>query len=494
MTRLKSIIILVILSISAYGQNLTDALRYSQLTSGGSARVMGAGGAFGAMGGDFGVTSLNVSGIADYRSSELIFSLSYNQANVTSTHEGEVIGETNDGRETILENIAFIKHIKPYGNLVTSNWAIGLQQYTNYNQTITFNTDTPGSIVERFALDANRDNYSAFGAELADNAGAIFFEPDPDPEIEGEMGLYLNDPLGNAINKNQVIERSGRINELVFNWAGMYENGLRIGAGIGIPFVNFEENKFYTENDTDDSPEDFNRLNYNESLSTSGIGWNFKLGIGYSIKKKIRLGLGVQSPTWMRLDDDFSTSLLYDCGACSATGTLFESIPGFFEYKLRTPARLTASIGYLLLTDDVKGFINLDAQFIDYTQNSFNFTDNNDDPNEVFFQNEVNGEINNELRNTINYNLGAELAYKKIRGRAGISLQASPFFLDSNFDKIYSAGFGYRLDNIFIDFAYQFRSFSEGYVPYLAPTEAGDLNLINDTNVNKFIMTLGFKL
>ena len=175
MTHLKSTIILLVLSISAYGQNLTDALRYSQLTSGGSARVMGAGGAFGAMGGDFGVTSLNVSGIADYRSSELIFSLSYNQANVTSTHEGEVVGENNDGKETIIENLAFIKHNKPYGKMVTSNWAIGLQQYANYNQTIVFNTDTPGSIVERFALDANTDNYSAFGAEI-ENRDALQLE------------------------------------------------------------------------------------------------------------------------------------------------------------------------------------------------------------------------------------------------------------------------------------------------------------------------------
>jgi len=121
MAKLKITIILLLIALTTQAQNITDALRYSQLTSGGSARVMGSGGSFGAMGGDFGVTSLNVSGIADYRSSEVMFSLSYNQADVTTEREGTVVGETNDGRETILENLAFIKHTKPYGKLVTSN-------------------------------------------------------------------------------------------------------------------------------------------------------------------------------------------------------------------------------------------------------------------------------------------------------------------------------------------------------------------------------------
>jgi len=304
----------------------------------------------------------------------------------------------------------------------------------------------------------------------------------------------LTDIVGNEIiNKNQVIERSGRVNELVINWAGMYENGLRIGVGLGVPFINFEESKFYEENDTDPSQEGLVKLNYNETLSTSGTGWNLKLGVGYSIKKKIRLGLAVQTPTWYRLDDDYSTSLQYDCDVtngnidvCAGTrNTLFESVPGYFEYKLRTPGKLTASVGYLLITDDIKGFINADAQFVDYTTNSFNFTYNNNDDAEVLNENMVNSQLQNELKNTINYSLGAELAYKKIRGRAGVNLLASPFFVDSNFDKIYSAGAGYRMDNVF---------FSEGYVPYVAPTEAGDLSLVNNTDVSKFVLTVGIKL
>ena len=147
-----------------------------------------------------------------------------------------------------------------------------------------------------------------------------------------------------------------------------------------------------------------------------------------------------------------------------------------------------------MISEKIKGFINFDAQFIDYTGNTFDFTLGNEDPIETDNENFVNDVIDNELNNKINYSLGAELAYKKIRGRAGINLIASPFFLDSNFDQIYSAGVGYRMNKVFFDLAYQFRSFSEGYVPYQAPNAADDLSLVVDTNVSKLALTIGIKL
>ena len=52
-------------------QNVDDALRYSQIFYGGTARFMSMGGAFTALGGDISSLSQNPAGLGVFRSSEL---------------------------------------------------------------------------------------------------------------------------------------------------------------------------------------------------------------------------------------------------------------------------------------------------------------------------------------------------------------------------------------------------------------------------------------
>jgi hypothetical protein len=55
-------------------QDQTDALRYSQLSNGGTARFMAMGGAFTAVGGDASSLAFNPAGIAVFNTSQLTFS------------------------------------------------------------------------------------------------------------------------------------------------------------------------------------------------------------------------------------------------------------------------------------------------------------------------------------------------------------------------------------------------------------------------------------
>jgi len=180
------------------------------------------------------------------------------------------------------------------------------------------------------------------------------------------------------------------------------KSGLSIGAGIGIPLVSFEENKFYEENDVDGSPEGFNKLNFNETLTTSGSGINFRAGLGYSLKNKLRLGLAFQSPSWLRLEDVFYTSMVYDCGDCNGT-PLAESDTGNITYRLRTPMKITGSIGGLINLSDIKGFLNLDVQYVDYGTNKFDLTGRNASNEDIIYEQEVNDEMANELTSGYNF-------------------------------------------------------------------------------------------
>lgn len=511
----KSLSLAALLTMTAsllMAQNIDDALRYSQLSVGGSARVMGVGGSFGAMGGDFGVTSTNVAGLADYRSKELMFSLSYNQAKTETRQDGALIGENSDGREVILENLAFIAHNKPYyaEKLVTSNFAIGIQQYANFNQVISYETTSRGSIVEPFAADANSPGFDldldgGFDVGLADFGSAIYIDESTPNFFTHDLSTPILDNNGNIVSfdnsvrqdvdKEQVIERSGRVNELLMAWAGKFRGGLSIGVGMGIPFVSFQEDKFYKETDQADALPVFNQLNFNESFTTSGVGVNLKLGLGYTIAKKIRLGLGWQSPSYYRMTDNFENSFSYDCTLCETSDEVFQSPAGEFDYGLRTPMRTNLSIGYLLNREKLKGFLNFDVAMVDYASNKFNFALGASDP---FLEEEAdmeNQRIRNELGRAYNYSLGTEVAYAKWRGRAGVSLVGAPFFNDAGiFNNVYAAGMGYRMDRIFFDLAYQYRSNEEGYSPYRNASGDPALQLTSDTQIHKLVLTIGFKL
>ncbi len=57
---------------TALSQTSADALRYSRIDIGGTARYMGLSGAFGALGADFTTASTNPAGLGLYKSSEFI--------------------------------------------------------------------------------------------------------------------------------------------------------------------------------------------------------------------------------------------------------------------------------------------------------------------------------------------------------------------------------------------------------------------------------------
>ena len=486
---------LTLLSLSVSAQSLSDALRYSSLIPGGTSRVIGSGSSFGAMGGDFGSLSINPAGLADFRSSELMFSFSFNGGDTRSSLAGNNYLKTGHQQEPRLENIGVVfNSYNPGGTLVNSNIAIGLIQYNNFNQDFYYEGFTKGSITERFAELANGrepEFFDPFEAELAWETGAIF---DFDEDLVYETDI---DTIQEVF-KSQDVSRSGRINELSFAWAGKFDNNFSLGISIGIPFVSFEEDKTYRESDENESIPFFNNLAYYEGLSTTGTGFNFKLGMGYVYEKFLRFGFSYQSPTYFNLDDNYYSEFAYSFTDSSGKQDYESGSPdGIFGYKLTTPSRMTFSIGSLFKTDQLKGFVNFDAQFVNYANNKFDFTSSaGNNPSEAEYEREVNTEIDQRLRSSANYNIGGELAFDHFRLRAGLGLLGSPYEIDdaSDFTKVYSLGGGYRADRFYIDVAYQFRKVEEGYVPYQVLDEHRLQFVTNESNYNKFSFTLGFKI
>jgi hypothetical protein len=488
--RYFTIIIGCIFSINiAIGQGVADAVRYSSYDPIGTARTLGVGSAFGAMGGDFSVIGINPAGIAEYRIGELSITPSIGTANSNAFFVEDQQNSKRSRSNFLLDNIGFVGANSPSGSKwQTSNWAVGFSKLKSFNRNVNIIGSTQGSITERFSERANGkslDELDGFEAGPAYDAGAIY---------EDGNGNYITDYLeDDVVNKEQFINQKGSINELSIAWAGNYDNQLNVGISVGIPFVSFTETKTYKEGVTEG---DFsNQLEYVESLNTTGAGFNLKFGVQYKAMRQLRIGAAIHSPTWYTLTDDYTTLVNYEFTSTdeSFTGS-GQSPDGSFKYKLTNPWKAVGSIGTIYKIGDLKGFINADFEFLDYINNEFDFTAYSNDPGEASFTQEVNNEIANQLGSATNIRIGSEVAYEALRVRVGYAISTSPYVSDTEKYTAWSAGIGFRADQFFIDIGYRRNSIQEGYNPYLVLEQENRDPLANiETDYGRLAMTIGFK-
>jgi len=500
MKTITSILLFSLLYTTLQAQNITDALRYSQTTIGGTARTVGSGGAFNSLGADFSVLSINPAGLAYYRTSEFTITPSY----LNGSQEAFLLDDDVSTRENkvaskfFLENIGIViaKNRPSTGKLRTSNFGIGVNRIADFNESFSYEGSGQGSITNRFRENANGlfpEELDNFESGLAFETGAIFdFDED---------NFYDTDFIdSDIIRREQTVDRSGGISELNFAWAGNYFEKFSIGIGIGVPIITYEEEKSYTENDPGNLIPLFNELRFQESLTVSGAGVNLKLGTILTLVKNFRIGASIQTPTRYTISEDFSTSLGYsfttDEGTVDEeTSTLrSESPDGSFRYALKSPLTANLGLSYLIITGKINGFISASAEFKNYSSGEFDFTRFSDNPADAAYQIEINEEIDRTLTSVINYNLGGELAYSKWRIRGGLILQASPFLADDGaYNSIRSIGAGFRADRFYIDAALRMSSGEEGYVPYRESDPSRE-KLVNITkNFNKLLLTVGYK-
>lgn len=476
-------------------QTIDDALRYSNLDYGTStARTMGIGGGLGALGADYSVLSTNPAGLALYRKSEFVFTPTFFTSKVDSELEA---GSGNPGNEANTEtknkfrftNLgAVFQSIPRSAKIKAFNVAIGFNRLANYNRIFSYEGASLGSITNRWIEQANSlSGLNAFESGLAFDASAIF-EDD---------GFFISDFDGVPsvlVQKGQRVEQSGSMNELIFGFATNYDEKLMIGLTIGVPFLDYNEEKIYTETDVNDATNDgdipfFKALTYTEQLTTSGIGFNAKLGLIYRINQVWRIGAAIHTPSSFGLNDIYTTSLNYEFNdPINDLGEQF-SPEGNFDYRFISPWRFIGSgaviVGRL-------GFITGEVEWVNYGGSSFNLTRSNNSPDEQAYEIELNESIDANLQSAVNLKVGAELALNVMRFRAGYGVQTSPAAEEKENLNNVSLGFGIRQKSFYVDLAYRFSERSEQYSPYLAniaPTQV----VLNDSKNSRYMLTFGYR-
>lgn len=485
--------------MQATAQTDSDALRYSQMQRGGTARSMAVGSAVGALGGDLSAISINPAGVAIYRSSE--FTLTPSLYNTLSS-SGYMGTHNTDGKYNFsFNNIGFVFSAlhKDYINgqkeyrrngWVNSNVAFGFNRLNNFHNRIMYaGINKNNSLIDKYVEDVNSGNGTSldnldesypFTANLAYQTYLI------DPTDSMGTQYVRAFPLGtDGLTQQKTITTSGAIDEYYVAFGANYSNRMYFGGSFNFPFLKYREESFYEEESvTVDTVSNFKNYQIREDLYTYGEGFNFKLGMIFRVTDFLRLGGSVQTPTFYNMIDKWSSRVTSDIHKDTYE---YESPNGRFSYTLATPFKATASCALII---GKNGFLSADYEIMDYSTARLR------SPNYKFF--DENNSIGLKYRPVNNIRVGAEWKFQNLSFRGGYALYDSPFkssYMPQDGGQArtnYSIGWGIRESEYYLDFAYVYSTTNSFHKPYLLADQSTEGASIN-TNSNNFLVTMGFK-
>ena len=481
---------LLFCSASVFAQQVSDVLRYSYLRPGGTARSLGAGGAFGALGADFGSLSQNPAGLAMYRTNELVITPSLKFAKSEARLAGANNGASNDDKSAFgFDSYGLVFNTTPSSKKwKTFNVGIGVNRQNNYNQAIFYDGQAQGSIMNGFFANANNivnkggseADFDPFQEGLAFDAGGIYFQ---DQDLSYD---FINAPDA-LVNRTQKVTTYGKMDEMVISFAGNYDEKLMVGATVGVPFVNYRIEGEYREIDEAGLVEFFDDLTYTEYLKTSGVGVNLKLGVNYKVNQMLRVGAAFHTPTRLSLTDSYSNTMSYSYTDNNGPTTSDPQLSptGTSDYRLRTPWRAIASAAFLIRKS---GFISADVEWVDYGANAFNFTANGSTADNEIYERQLNNAVSSAYKQAMNIRAGGELVIDNFRLRAGVNLLGKPEKNDDGFNVAYTAGAGVRGESFYLDLGWRRYTGKGSVSPYAGAPVATTDNVSSDV-----LLTLGFK-
>ena len=161
-------------TFTAISQNDVDAMRYSQLTFGGTARFASMAGSMGALGGDISTLSFNPAGIAIFKKTELTISPSFFNQKTTSSYNGTL---SSDNKLNVnLGNIGLVATFYADPNKNNSGWesanfGFGYNRTNNFhNRTNIVGDSKTSSLLDLFVANANGypvQDFDQFSTNLA---------------------------------------------------------------------------------------------------------------------------------------------------------------------------------------------------------------------------------------------------------------------------------------------------------------------------------------
>ena len=500
MRKIFSMVIAISLSALSYAQSDVDALRYSMLDFGGTARALGSGNAYGALGGDMSAASMNPAGLGIYRSSEFTVSARLLSIDANASYYGQT---TSDSRyDFALSNAGLVfAHVNKGREHATNAWVGGAFSLTynhiaDFNSAVSYSGYNPhSSLLDTYVSYLNAGtgtapsdvfNKDPFGAGLAWDTYLI----DPMPLDSMQYYSVISD---GRVQQSKVITTNGGINEFSIGFAGNYGNRLYIGGAIGIPSIRYIQSYIYSEEDVNNEHPNFNSFALTDVSETYGTGINAKLGLIYRVNDFLRLGAAAHTPTLYGMSDAYFSSMSSDVAAGTYTS---ESPIGEYNYELITPWRVSGSAA---VTIKNIGFVSAEYEFVDYSEAAYNFN-RTYDASDLSYESTVNSNIDTKYGSSSNIRLGAELMYDVFRFRGGYIMSSTPFndgiaANDADLSRnTITAGIGIKEESFFIDLGFSHTTTNEYDIEYLYDNGSGvNEGASINRSLNNFLLSFGFR-
>lgn len=482
--------LMFLLAGTVSAQNELDALRYSQINVLGTARYAAMGGAFGALGGDMTTLSVNPAGIGVFRKTTASATISILGTSTDATYLGT---STSDSRVNLnIASAGFVARFKRRKG-EAKQWAWkAFHMGIAYNRTNSFNrrtviggVNTTSSLVDSWVdqLNSSAIEYTdipfdavAPGGTFTDSyLGWNTFLIDT---VSGSTNQYVRNVMPNYGGLQQVTETTkGSMGEVALSFGGNFGNVLYLGATVGIPNMNYELERKYSESDAQDSIADFSSFTKTEYIRASGNGFNIKFGAIYRPTKWLRLGAAIHSPTYFEMDEAFSGLVLSDLDDPQFSSSTLE---GVYSYSLQTPFRAIGSVAFVI---GKIGIVSADYEYVNYSLARFKASD--------YSFNTENTSVKNRLHWAGNIRVGTEWRLDIVSLRAGFAMNGNPYTGAYSFDDTrYSLGIGLRLKKFFTDLTYQLQRRTQDYLVYdSALTELAKTTTLD----HSVLFTVGFR-
>ncbi|MBP1663351.1 MAG: hypothetical protein H6Q19_491 [Bacteroidetes bacterium] len=515
----KNIIVVLAAFVSTFtfAQTEYDAFKLTQTDLSGSARYMGMGGAFGALGGDATAIKDNPAGLGVYRSSEIAGTLNTMIQSTSSVWSGMTSKE--DMLKVNLNSFSYVLAMSSWSEknsgLMSSNFSFTFNRLRNFNRKVS--AASPGSD------NSFTDFLAAFSDGYADTdlqENDVNKDPYNNPNnawlsVLGYQNFLINPQEGKTwssilsegekVVPSTYLFETGSVSEYGFGWGGNFNNNLFIGANVNMQDLSYNLHSSISENFAQGGGFDLT-----SAMSQTGVGFNLKLGAIYLPTNNLRLGVSFHTPTFYSISENtnvqyFKTSEIKDA---------YLPLQGYsHDYKITGPLQAQASAAYLF---GKKGLISVEYDYVNYPGMRLGL-ENGD----TQYYKDENQNMPNVYKTGQTLKVGAEYKLSpSFALRAGYALMKSANQTDyaqgkslklnsantnteyfNQMDTRYlTFGAGYRATGWFIDFAYAQKMLDEDMYPYqILRYQSNRLtNIVTpaavNTKNNNIVVTLGIKL
>jgi len=509
------LIITLMTGTFAFAQTPEDALRFSWYPQNGTARIMAIGGAMASLGGDLTATFVNPAGLGLYRTGDAVFTPGFFVNNNRSLYR--------DSNTSIKYNqLAF----GPSGVILGA----GFNKNSNKSAAISFAITQTADFRNKLEYKA-LNNYSSFSETFVEELVGSGRSIDEVLNVNSPLPYgaapalynYLIDTVrinGNLVVKaapEYILDAGQALNQSYFKntRGGMYEAAIGfgyndggkwlMGATLGIPLVHYDSKTIISESDTSTGTSfDFRGFDYEDRLTTTGVGGNLKLGVIYRPQEYLRFGLAVHTPSFMWLQDERTTVLTTRGRTGLLDGTVSSEeftngVPGENKYVQMAPWRAMISGSYVFREiENVKrqrAFITADIEYVHHKGSRF-MNSNEDDGEDKSYYKALNKVVKNEYRGTFNFKVGGEIKFNTIMARLGAAYYTNPYKKEYGLKAdrlLLSGGLGYRHKGFYVDLTYVHHQNRDVSFPYRLGDRANTYASVKQTQ-GQVVATIGAKL